>query len=152
MDFSTDDNQFRYLCICGRSFSQAGGLKNHQRSCSRSKKCLTSALAKAKEVWRPQKKRRLQDLSNGSQLLHAGKNTAEESTAVAASIDFANNATLIQVHLKSDGSNMPHILLNIYYIGSVNLNTRTWKSQCGIRTPATYFRSQPGKLFFVLNI
>ena len=88
-------------------------------------------------VW---KKWCLQDLSNGhSQPLHAGKNTAEESTAVVASIDFANNATLIQVHLKSDGSNMPHILLNIYYIGSVNLNTRTWKSQCGIRTPATYF-------------
>jgi hypothetical protein len=46
-------------CLCGRQFFQVSALKNHQRSCQRSKKRLSSALAKAKDVWTIKKRMRI---------------------------------------------------------------------------------------------
>ena len=48
-----------YLCPCGRSFYQDSALTKHQRTCSKTKKRLSSALEKAKEVWRGKKRRRM---------------------------------------------------------------------------------------------
>jgi hypothetical protein len=41
---------FNKKCSCGRVFAQAGAFKNHQNTCQKSKKRLSLALAKAKEV------------------------------------------------------------------------------------------------------
>jgi hypothetical protein len=50
---------FSQNCRCGRSFSQDYALTNHQRTCQKSKKRLSSALAKAKQLWTGRKKPRL---------------------------------------------------------------------------------------------
>ena len=48
------------MCICGHSFSQATALTNHKRSCKSSKKRLSSALEKARQLWTGSKRRRLE--------------------------------------------------------------------------------------------
>lgn len=45
-------------CTCGRTFTSTHGYTNHQRNCSKTKKRLSSTLAKAREV-RDAKKRRI---------------------------------------------------------------------------------------------
>jgi len=55
---------FCETCVCGRTFSQPGGLHCHRRSCPKAKKRLSGALTKAKEVF-GRKKRRLD--TSGSQ-------------------------------------------------------------------------------------
>ena len=45
-------------CTCGRDFAQLNAYTNHQRTCKKRKKHLSSALAKAKLVWDNRKKRR----------------------------------------------------------------------------------------------
>lgn len=47
------------VCICGRTFSQLHAFGNHQRSCEKSKKRLSGALAKAKEFWIARKRPRI---------------------------------------------------------------------------------------------
>jgi hypothetical protein len=47
-----------YLCPCGRAFQQDSALTKHQRTCLKTKKRLSSALEKAKEVWKSKKRRR----------------------------------------------------------------------------------------------
>ncbi|KAI0064190.1 hypothetical protein BV25DRAFT_1800682 [Artomyces pyxidatus] len=52
-------------CCCGRSFLQPSALTHHQKSCTKSKKRLSSALANAKEAWMARKKARtVRDLSS----------------------------------------------------------------------------------------
>ncbi|KAI0057935.1 hypothetical protein BV25DRAFT_1872245 [Artomyces pyxidatus] len=46
------------FCVCGRSFSLPSALTLHQKSCSSSKKRLSGALEKAREVWIARKKAR----------------------------------------------------------------------------------------------
>jgi hypothetical protein len=46
------------VCVCGRAFLQLHAFGNHQRSCPKSKKRLSGALAKAKELWGAKKRRR----------------------------------------------------------------------------------------------
>ena len=47
-------------CVCGKHFSQQSGLSHHRRTCSRSKKQLSSALSKAKEVFNERQGRKKQ--------------------------------------------------------------------------------------------
>jgi hypothetical protein len=54
--------QFADQCACGKSFSQPSALTNHKRFCQSSKKRISSAITKAKEVWE-EKKRKRQRLS-----------------------------------------------------------------------------------------
>jgi hypothetical protein len=49
---------FSEICICGRSFSQVYAYSNHKRSCQKSKKRLSSALATAKVAWSQRKRPR----------------------------------------------------------------------------------------------
>jgi hypothetical protein len=41
----------RLICLCGREFYQDNAYGNHQRSCKRTKKRLSGALEKAKEIF-----------------------------------------------------------------------------------------------------
>ena len=50
-----------HVCSCGRSFSHFGAFSKHQTSCRSTKKRLSSALSKAREVWASRKRRRLVD-------------------------------------------------------------------------------------------
>jgi hypothetical protein len=47
------------VCVCGRSFQQLSAFTNHKRTCQSSKKRLSSALDKAKQLWKGPKRRRL---------------------------------------------------------------------------------------------
>jgi hypothetical protein len=49
---------FSQICHCGRAFSQTYAFTNHQRTCKKSKKRLSDALAKAQQVWQMRKRRR----------------------------------------------------------------------------------------------
>lgn|ERR1700722_688063 len=48
------------LCLCGRTFLQVPAFGNHQRNCAKSKRKLSGALTKAKELWVAKKRRRLE--------------------------------------------------------------------------------------------
>lgn len=48
----------KFFCLCGREFYQQNAYGKHQRSCKSTKKRLTGALDKAKEIW-AQKKQKL---------------------------------------------------------------------------------------------
>jgi hypothetical protein len=50
---------FSERCVCGRTFSQPYALTNHQRTCKKRKSRLSSALAKAKDLWVNRKRPRL---------------------------------------------------------------------------------------------
>ena len=56
MDFSPAWCQ---VCVCGRTFSAPQAHTFHKRSCQKTKKRLSSALDKAKEVWQSQKRRKM---------------------------------------------------------------------------------------------
>ena len=43
------------VCVCGRTFSVPQAYTGHKRSCQKTKKRLSSALDKAKEVWQSRK-------------------------------------------------------------------------------------------------
>lgn len=65
MDVDSTDHSFTTsfdldatVCACGRTFTQSGPLKYHQRSCPTYKKRSSGALSAAKEVWKSRKKRR----------------------------------------------------------------------------------------------
>jgi hypothetical protein len=67
MEVDSDNATPSYqACICGRSFYQPGPFKKHQRSCPKSKKRLSSALEKAKEVWTSNKKQRILNIGQGA--------------------------------------------------------------------------------------
>jgi hypothetical protein len=53
------------VCVCGRTFSVPQAYTFHQRSCQKTKKWLSSALDKAKEVWQS-KKCRIMEVMQGT--------------------------------------------------------------------------------------
>jgi len=56
---SAGDTTFKETCSCGRTFYFPGALKNHQRSCTKTKKRLASALGKAKDLWTSRKRKQV---------------------------------------------------------------------------------------------
>jgi hypothetical protein len=48
---------FRQVCICGRSFSDAGAFTRHHKTCQKGRKRLSSALIRAKEIYENKKRR-----------------------------------------------------------------------------------------------
>jgi hypothetical protein len=76
------------ICLCGRAFSQQSAFSNHKRTCQKSKKRLSSALEKAKQLWTGKKRRRLdQDdttvsLPSSSGLTHAPPLPAQDTIEV----------------------------------------------------------------------
>jgi len=57
------------VCECGRSFSQLNAVTKHKRSCKISKRHLSTALDKAKKLWKARKRRRL-DPDNEESILN----------------------------------------------------------------------------------
>jgi len=57
------ENRYHSVCVCGRSFLQPGAFTKHNRTCQSSKKRLSSALDKAKQLWKGPKRRRLENNS-----------------------------------------------------------------------------------------
>jgi hypothetical protein len=55
------DTGFLQTCICGRTFSEHNRYNYHRRSCKTSKKRLSGALEKAKELWAGRKRRRIHE-------------------------------------------------------------------------------------------
>ena len=51
---------------CGKSFSQSSTFTYHQRNCSKTKRCLSEALTKAKEAWSVRKRCHIVVSENGS--------------------------------------------------------------------------------------
>jgi hypothetical protein len=56
-----DATAFHESCACGRTFYFPGALKNHHRSCTRTKKRLARALDKARSSWVRRKRQRLEN-------------------------------------------------------------------------------------------
>ena len=54
------DGQDSLICACGRTFSFTGALSKHRGTCQTSKKRLSGALDKAKQLWAGSKRRRRQ--------------------------------------------------------------------------------------------
>ena len=52
------------VCVCGRTFSVPQAYTFHKRSCQKTKKRLSSALDKAKEVWQSKKRRKKETMQN----------------------------------------------------------------------------------------
>jgi hypothetical protein len=48
---------FCQVCICGRSFSDAGAFTRHHKTCQKGRKRLSSALLRVKEVYQSKKRR-----------------------------------------------------------------------------------------------
>lgn len=61
--------EFAARCYCGKSFSQPGALSNHTRTCQKSNKRLSSALASAKNSWEVRQNTKRQKLNPIPQLL-----------------------------------------------------------------------------------
>ena len=55
--------------LCRKTFVQPSTFTLHQRTCSKTKKRLYEALAKAKETWKVKKKRRITTVENDNALL-----------------------------------------------------------------------------------
>lgn len=55
-----------FVCLCGRTFIDSGPLAFHKRSCAKTKKRLSDALSKAREVWVAKKKVCIRNTSGGS--------------------------------------------------------------------------------------
>ena len=51
---------FQSCSYCGRVYTEAGPFTRHAKLCTKGKKCLASALPKAKEIYRSKKRPRLQ--------------------------------------------------------------------------------------------
>jgi len=55
---------FRETCVCGRVFNFPGAMKNHRRSCTRTKKRLASTLETAKGLWTIKKRQRIENIQS----------------------------------------------------------------------------------------
>ena len=79
-------------CSCGRTFAQLNAYTNYHWTCKKRKKYLSSALAKAKEVWDNRKKRHtgnsvgersdssgISGVANPLETTHAGEHPSPES-------------------------------------------------------------------------
>ena len=78
-----DKTAFTQTCVCGRVFSDLDAFTRHEKGCRKGKKRLSSALAKAKEVYQA-KKVKLSVASTRSSLdgPNAGSPAAEGAAAI----------------------------------------------------------------------
>ena len=55
-----------FACLCGRTFTQENAYSKHQKFCRKTKKRLSGALDKAKDLWLSNKRRRVQEAAQGA--------------------------------------------------------------------------------------
>jgi len=73
--FSTS---FCQVCLCGRSFDNAGAFTRHRKTCSKGKKRLANALGHAKESYHS-KKRRVESGNSSSHTIISGSHAVGEA-------------------------------------------------------------------------
>jgi hypothetical protein len=56
------ESAWSQVCDCGRTFSSPQAYSCHKRTCQKTKKRLSSVLARAKEVWQSRKHRKVEDI------------------------------------------------------------------------------------------
>jgi len=78
-------------CICGRVFSVPQAYSYHRRSCPKTRKRLSDALAKANEVWRAKKRQRI----DGSQAIEC---TSSPSVVAELQLNDVSDGSLLPVH------------------------------------------------------
>ena len=80
---------FVQVCLCGRSFDNAGAFTRHRKLCFQGKKCLANVLGHAKESYQS-KKRRTESGSSSSNTISskAGSHTVAESADDTVSHSF----------------------------------------------------------------
>ena len=82
------ESAWSQACICGRVFSLPQAYSYHRRSCPQTRKRLSTALAKANEVWRVKKRQRI----DGGQAIEC-----ISSSSVAAELQ-SNDDFVLPVH------------------------------------------------------
>jgi hypothetical protein len=76
-------------CICGRVFSVPQAFSCHKRSCPKSKKRLSSALERAKEVWQSRKRRKAEE-GQSEALEGLSKQNDSDTTSCPSPVDVLN--------------------------------------------------------------
>jgi hypothetical protein len=87
------------VCVCGRTFSVPQAYTCHKRSCQKTKKRLSSALDKAKEVWQSRKCRKMEAMQSPTMENPPDQNVAieQESTVVALALEHEVRLMLMQL-------------------------------------------------------
>lgn len=93
MDNDADSLSFNQSCMCGRTFYQTGAYNNHVRSCTGTKKRMSSAIAKAQTLWIARKKKRVnsRETSGSAIASTASKNPISASQIRVSLLDGAEN-------------------------------------------------------------
>ena len=89
--YMTSDLSFdgpSHVCVCGRSFMQAGPLTFHQRTCRRTKRQFSGALDKAREAWMNRKKRRVESAAELEQSTSQIKDTDQWDDTTSNTMDI----------------------------------------------------------------
>jgi hypothetical protein len=95
-------------CACGRTFSVPQAYTCHKRSCQKTKKRLSCALEKAKEVWQAKKRRKTEERTKGETV----ECHSNESLNVAAEL-LLNDALLPSVHVHPQVRSLVHAALSL---------------------------------------
>lgn len=84
-----------YLCHCGHVFAQSGHLICHQRTCRATNVLLVDALAKAKDLLKAKKRRRLENLvkhaASSTSVSNAACHRCHEHEPLPSAFQSANN-------------------------------------------------------------
>lgn len=85
-----DGMAFTQTCVCGRSYTDIGAFTRHEKGCRKGMKRLSSALAKAKEIYHAKKARRrgpsqvsfaVSELANGFSLATGASDSPQDLTS-----------------------------------------------------------------------
>jgi len=85
------------ICPCGRTFSVPQAYTYHKRSCEKTKKRLSGALEKAKEIWRAKKRQKVDKLAANEALALRSSDTnaiPESSPTDSVPTAVAQNVTV----------------------------------------------------------
>ena len=94
-------------CICGRVFSVPQAFSCHKRSCPKSKKRLSSALERAKEVWQARKRRKAEVDQSASEASEDSSKQNDSNTSRPSPVDVLNY-TCVHPQVSRLSSYQPH--------------------------------------------
>jgi hypothetical protein len=83
------------VCVCGRTFSVLQAYTFHKRSCQKTKKRLSSALDKAKEVWKSKKHRKMEVVQTPAAENHPEQAVAVEQESNEAALALQHEVRLL---------------------------------------------------------
>jgi hypothetical protein len=85
------------VCVCGRTFSVPQAYTFHKRSCQKTKKRLSSALEKAKEVWQAKKRRKTEVMQSTTAESPPDQNVAVEQELNNVALAMQNEVRLMML-------------------------------------------------------